>query len=333
VSSSEFDDVGNRWFAAMRTGDFAEAWRQTDRIELERRAREAAGTFSRQPHHLAWNGAAFEGRHVLVRCNHGLGDTLQFIRFIPLLRRRTASVTLLIQPQLVKLFAGCVDFGVVRNGWTDEPPPYEVEIEIMELAYAFRSTVQTLPRRVPYLPLAQISTCAFPSLGVGDCRRVGLIWAASDWDTSRSIPIEALAPLRGTRGIEFYSLQQGKSMDESRRAAFPINCLSQHTADATAAAAAMLKLDLIISVDSMAAHLAGALGRPVWLLLQHEADWRWMTDRSDSPWYPTMRIFRQHRRGDWLSVAQTVTTALQEFAHTSCTRVRARRSRRAHSRA
>jgi hypothetical protein len=304
----------------MRTGDFAEAWRQTDHIEVERRAREAAGTLSREPHHLTWSGASFAGRHVLVRCNHGLGDTLQFIRFVPLLRRRAAHVTLLIQPQLVKLFAGCAEFGTVRNGWSDEPPPpYEVEVEIMELAYAFRSTLQTLPRRVPYLPSAQISTCAraLPSFRPGDCRRVGLIWAASDWDTNRSIPIEALALLRGVRGIEFYSLQQGMSMDDSRRAAFAITGLSQHTADVAAAAAAMLKLDLIISVDSMAAHLAGALGVPVWLLLQHEADWRWMTGRSDSPWYPTMRIFRQHRRGDWLSVTHAVTKALHELACTS----------------
>jgi hypothetical protein len=304
----------------MRAGDFAEAWRQTDRIEVARRAREAAGTFSREPHHLTWSGASFDGLDVLVRCNHGLGDTLQFIRFVPLLRRRAAHVTLLIQPQLVKLFFGCAEFGTVRNGWSDEPPPpYEVEVEIMELAYAFRSTLQTLPRRVPYLASAQISNCAraLPSLGAGDCRRVGLIWAASDWDKSRSIPVEALAPLRGTRGIEFYSLQQGASIDDWRQAAFPITCLSQHTADVTAAAAAMLKLDLIISVDSMAAHLAGALGRPVWLLLQHEADWRWMTGRSDSPWYPTMRIFRQHKRGDWLSVTHAVTTALHELACTS----------------
>jgi hypothetical protein len=336
MSSPEFNDIGSRWFAAMRAGDFAEAWRQTDRIESERRTREAAGLFVWEPHYLDWNGTPFDGRRVLVRCKHGLGDTLQFIRYVPLLRSRARSVTVHIQPQLVPLFAGCADFGEVRNGWTDAPPPYDVQVEIMELAYAFRSTQETLPKQVPYIPLENVRSCTdvLPRRSPGGGLRVGLIWAASDWDTTRSVPIEMLGPLCRAGGIQFYSLQQGNNRADWRRAAFPITALSRHTSDVTAAAAAMLEFDLIISVDSMTAHLAGALGRPVWLLLQHEPDWRWMTRRSDSAWYPTMRLFRQHTQGDWAPVVDDVATALHQLA---CTAAHApsstRLQRPAHSRA
>jgi hypothetical protein len=335
MRSPDFDDIGSRWFAAMRAGDFTEAWRLTDRIERERRAREAAGLFVWDSSYLEWNGTPIDDRRVLVRCKHGLGDTLQFIRYVPLLRSRAHSVTLHIQPPLLNMFAGCADFGNVQNGWTDVPPPHDVQVEIMELAYAFRSTQATLPKQVPYLPLENIRRCtaALPPLSPGGGLRVGLIWAASDWDTRRSVPIEMLEPLGRARGVQFYSLQQGKSSDDCARAAFPISVLSRHTADITAAAAAMLQLDLIISVDSMTAHLAGALGRPVWLLLQHEADWRWMMKRSDSPWYPTMRVFRQHTQGHWNAVVHDVATALHQVACMPAHASPNTEHRRAHSRA
>src|SRR5205814_1293816 len=117
---------------------------------------------------------------------------------------------------------------------------------------------------------------------------VGLIWAASDWDPSRSIPLCSLAPLRELERVRFYSLQQGAPARDYSHAPFPLCALSPYTEDVITAARAMLELDLIIAVDAMGAHLAGALGRPVWVLLKHEADWRWMNERSDSPWYPTM---------------------------------------------
>jgi hypothetical protein len=315
----EFDDVGSRWFKAMRRGDFEAAWQQTDRIELDRRARLAAGTFSRQAQHLVWDGTPFDSRDVLVRCEHGLGDTIQFIRYVPLLCERAKRVSVRVQPQLLTLLAGCPDFGDVCNGWTAAPPErHDVEIEVMELAYAFRSTLATLPAEVPYLPHAHIAarTAELPRFAGGGALRVGLLWAASEWDTSRSIPIDALEPLGAIRGVRFYSLQQGASAKDRQRAPFPIEPLSNHTADVASAAAAMLELDLVITVDSMAAHLAGALARPVWVLLQHDADWRWMTQRSDSPWYPTMRLFRQRAPGDWRSVARAVGAALADRVRT-----------------
>jgi hypothetical protein len=144
--------------------------------------------------------------------------------------------------------------------------------------------------------------------------RVGLLWAASEWDTSRSIPIGALAPLCAVRGVRYYSLQQGDRGGEWQHAPLPVSPLSSHTTAVEAAAAAMLALDLIITVDGMSAHLAGGLGRPVWVLLKEQCDWRWMRERSDSPWYPTMRLFRQRSAGDWTSVVAEVAVALSAVA-------------------
>jgi hypothetical protein len=313
MTPSGLEDVARRWMAAMRRGDFEEAWRQTDRIEIERRALQACGRFTPQPHYLCWDGTAFDARDVLVRCRHGLGDTLQFVRYVPLLRKRARSVCVLVQPQLLPLLQRSREFGDVRSGWTNEKPPHEVEIEIMELAYAFRSTEETLPREVPYVSDAPLAgeERELPAIGCEDTLDVGLLWCASDWDTSRSISLDAFAPLRTVQGAKFHSLQQGTERAAWRNACFDIEPLHEHTTEIVAAAAAMQKLDLVITIDGMAAHLAGALARPVWVLLKHEADWRWMRDRADSPWYPTMRLFRQTRAGDWSEVIGRVVHELQ----------------------
>lgn len=307
-------EVATAWMAAMRRGDFAEAWRQTDRIELPRRARQGQAGFVREPQHLRWDGTPFEGRRVLVRCEHGLGDTLQFIRFVPQLAAIAREVHVMVQPALLELFAGAPQLGAVHNGWTQwwPPPPHEVEVEIMELAYALRVTAPTLP--APYPHLRDRAAGKLPIELPRDAGlRVGLLWAASDWDASRSIPLELLRPLLQLPDVRFFSLQQGDAGDDPRVTQLGIEPLSRHTADIVAAAAAVLELDLVITVDNMMAHLAGTLGRPTWVLLKHEADWRWMDGRADSPWYPSIRLFRQPRPGDWEAVVERAAAALAEM--------------------
>ena len=323
MTDAELDDVAQRWEAAMRAGDFEAAWRETDRIERQRRAWEARGRLVHQPHHLLWNGTPFDDRRVLVRCNHGLGDTLQFARYLPQLRARAQRVDVLAQPHLVDLLQAPA-MGEVRNGWTDQPPPrHDLEIEIMELPYAFRSTVETLPARVPYLPLTAVQTArsALPPWPRSAAFRVGLVWSASDWDTTRSVPLAALEPFTRVAHVQFYGLQQGASAQPHHEAPFPITSLSTYTGDICAAAAAMLELDLVITVDCMVAHLAGALGRPVWVMLKRDGDWRWMTGRLDSPWYPTMRLFRQRVAGDWRETGRAVAKALEVTANASTCRL------------
>jgi hypothetical protein len=315
MNESEVIDVADAWDAAMRRGAFEAAWRETDRIEAPRRADQAAGRLVPHPDHLLWDGAAFHGQRVLVRCNHGLGDTLQFIRFVPQLREIASHVTVLVQPHLVELLQ-CEAFGDVQNGWTDAAPPaHDVQVEIMELPYAFRSTIETLPRRVPYLPLDNVRAFAgaIPPLARDGCARVGLVWGSSEWDPSRSIPLRCMEPLAHVPAVEFFGLQQGAHAEPASEAPFALSVLSPYTAHIAAAAAAMLELDLVVTVDCMIAHLAGALGRPVWVLLKREADWRWMNDRADSPWYPTMRLLRQEREGDWSGVVRLVADGLRDL--------------------
>jgi hypothetical protein len=303
-------EVASEWMAAMRRGDWAQAWRQSDRIELPRRELQRCGACARGPQHLRWDGTPFTGRSVLVRCEHGLGDTLQFIRFVPELSRQARDVTVLVQPHLLSLLQGGPGLGTVLDGWTDDPAPaHEVEIEIMELPYALRTTLDTLPPPYPHLAGRTAGRLNYEWPADGKLR-VGLQWAASEWDSSRSIPFALLEPMLRIGQARFFSLQQGEAAGEALHARLPLAALSRHTGDIIAAAAAMRELDLVISVDNMVAHLAGTLGRPTWLLLKHEADWRWMEGRSDSPWYPSLRLFRQPHPGDWGSVVAMVARAL-----------------------
>jgi len=301
------------WQLAMLRGDWEQAWRETDRLEGPRRlAQEAHAKFERQPWHLVWDGTPLAGRSVLVRCTHGLGDTLQFIRFLPELSRICREVTLLVQPQLLALLQDAPGLGRVLDGWTNDPAPaHEVEIEIMELAYASRANIANVPPPYRYLNerLAQR-----PTLPQDGRPRVGILWAASDWDTTRSIPFAALAPVLEVPATRFFSLQQGRAASEPLlHPRISIEHLSPRTADVVSAAAAMVELDLLITVDGMPAHLGATLGRPTWVLLKHDADWRWMKDRADSPWYPSMRLFRQPRAGDWAAPVMAAAEALSAF--------------------
>lgn len=308
--ASPDNDVLPRWLEAMFAGEFEEAWRHTDRIELVRRRLQGQPGWQRGEHHLIWNGSDWSGKVVLVRCWHGLGDTIQFLRYLPLVRQRAKQVIVQAQPMLLSLVEGTPGIDVLLNGWTNDPdPPHDVEIECMEFPYAFRHTPSDLPAATPYLAVDRLRARGCP-VPLAEGFRVGLVWASSSWNTTRSVPLRTLAPFGRVPGVRWYSLQQGPEQAELSHAPFPITSLAPCTTDLADAAAAMLEMDLIISVDTMAAHLGGALGRPTWTLLKHEADWRWMRHRQDSPWYPTMRLFRQPTPGDWHSAIEQMAAAL-----------------------
>lgn len=312
MSQDELPDVSGDWLAAMRRGDFEAAWQATDRLELPRRSRQHQPGFERRPEHLRWDGTPPAGRSVLVRCEHGLGDTLQFMRFLPHLRAR--EVHFLVQPPLVELLRGAPGLGDVRNYWTDDPPPaHDVDMEVMELAYALRTTLPRLPPPYPHLQALLPSARGLDIPDEGRLR-VGLLWASSHWEPARSITLPELAPLFALEEVQLYSLQQGEAANDPLLPRLDVEPLHVRTADIRMAAAAMSALDLVITIDGMPAHLAGTLGRPVWVLLKQDADWRWMDERGDSPWYPTMRLFRQQRAGDWRAVAQQLAVALRAVA-------------------
>jgi ADP-heptose:LPS heptosyltransferase len=295
---------------AMRAGDFASAWTISDACL---RARLARGDPPHTgPRHLQsiWNGEPLAGKRVLVRCYHGLGDTIQFIRFAAPLRRLADAVIVWVQQPLMRLVrtARGVDHVIPLHDGTPDVA-FDANIECMELAHALRVHEHTVACAVPYL---------FPDLGKdrlprsGNKFSVGLVWRAGQWDDSRSIPARLLSPIAEVSGTRLFSLQIGPAAAEAAR--IPAQDLSSQ--DIEELAATLCHLDLLVSVDTCAAHLAGALGVPVWLLLPTPCDWRWMKHRTDCVWYPTMRLFRQSRPGDWQPVVEDVAASLRELADT-----------------
>ena len=290
----------------MRRGDFPAAWRVSDDV-LRACAHLPCAHLPRHEQYV-WNGADIAGRRVLVRCYHGLGDTIQFIRYAPLVRARAREVIVWVQPALVEILRGAsgIDRVLPLHDGTPEVD-YDVDLEIMELPHLFRSTLTTIPARVPYLHL--------PGPPVTQNRdhlrscHVGVVWQSGGWDPRRSVPLALLATLGKTPGVVLHALQRGHALAEWREEFGPVSGAD----DVAATARAMRSLDLIVSVDSFPAHLAGALAKPVWTLLHTAADWRWLEGREDSPWYPTMRLFRQERPGAWDGVIAKVAAELRRL--------------------
>ena len=277
------------WVAAMRCGDYPAAWAINDAVLAAREP--ATRDDPALPYHLrwVWDGRRYAGRDVLVRCYHGLGDTLQYARYWPGLRRLARSLTVEVQPELLPLLAHAAGPDRLVPFILDAPhQSLDCDIEVMELAHALRLPPDASP--APYL--------AVPPAVADAC--IGLCWQAGGWDADRSIPEAAFAALASLRPA--VSLQQG---------ATGLKVLNPDgTGDILATARLIAGLDLVVTVDTMVAHLAGALGRPVWLLLKHEADWRWGCNAT-TPWYPSMRLFRQTEPGDWAGVMAQVWAALR----------------------
>lgn len=294
------EDLGAAWMRHMRAGEWDAAWRVSDRV-LASHAGEPCWHLPRHQQWI-WDGTPLDGKRVLIRCYHGLGDTLQFIRFAPLAKRVAAEVIVWAQPALIPLLESADGIDRLLPLHDGEVGiECDVDVEVMELAHVFRATPRTLPAEVPYLhappaPLAKNGTLA-----------VGIAWKAGDWDQRRGIPYPLLAPLARIPGIELHVIQRGAGLAE-REEGFGVVSGSD---DPYEAARVMRALDLVISIDSMPAHLAGALGVPVWTLLHADPDWRWMRHRDDSPWYPTMRLFRQPRPGGWEAVIARVAAELR----------------------
>ena len=291
----------NEWMRLARSGDFEGAWCVSDRIRQRRRGHRD-WTMPRHFQHV-WDGSSLVDRRVLVRCYHGLGDTIQFIRYAPLLKAVARQVIVWAQPALLPLLRSA--HGIDRLLPLHDGAPaieYDVDIEIMELPYAFRTTLSAVPCDVPYL-------AAVP-LALGARRpRVGIAWRAGEWDTRRSLDFSLVRTLLEETHVCWYGLQLQCGADEHHAALHQLD-----TRGLLRTARAIGAMDLVISIDSMPAHLAGALGVPVWTLLPHHADWRWLSGRCDSPWYPTMRLFRQPRPGEWSAVIDDVREALGMYA-------------------
>jgi len=284
----------------MRRGDFEGAWAISDRLLPSIEDDEWI-----RPRHLQriWRGQELAGRRVLVRCYHGLGDTVQFVRFMPRLRATAREVILWVQPALIPLVQSVpgVDRLVpLHDGVPDAR--FDVDVEIMELAHAFRVTLETLPRDVPYLHPPG------PPLPHDGVPRLGIAWRGGEWNPDRSLPASLAHAIAEAFPGRVEVLQQALLPGEE--AWFEP---AAHDLSLDEAARLISACDLVVSVDTVFAHLAGAMAKPLWLLLPAETDWRWMQQRDDSPWYPTARLFRQAEAGGWEDVVRRVRENLSRW--------------------
>jgi hypothetical protein len=288
-------DAGQTWVQAMRDARFDDAWALSDAVLAARDPMLRDDPALSYHQRWVWNGQSVDGCDVLVRCYHGLGDTIQFARFLPLLGARAASVTLEVQPRLAGLFDGMAGIDAIVPFDPARPlPPRDCDIEIGELDFALRAPPSAVPP--PYL---HAPPAALPP------GTLGLCYDAGDWDRTRCVPPALLAPICELAPCVTL-VPEPTALDVRNPAGCPFDM--EATASLVAGAA------LIITVDTMIAHLAGAMGKPVWLLLKADPDWRWPPDEVDSPWYPSMRLYVQPRPGDWASVIGRVTRDLA--AHT-----------------
>lgn len=264
-----------------------------------------------------WKGEALGGERILLYAEQGLGDTMQFVRYVPLVAERGGDVVLEVQPALHDLLARTVGAArVIRRG--ELLPEFTWKCPLMSLPLALGTELDTIPARVPYIVPDTARVAAWRERLQGNTRRIGLAWAgnpAHPRDRLRSIPLELLAPLLNVEGATFYSLQFGSGAEQMKQLPPSVQLvdLGDELKDFVNVAAIVANLDLVISIDSAVAHLAGALGKPVWILLNKGCDWRWFLERDDSPWYPTARLFRQTTSGEWQEVVKRVEIELRQL--------------------
>ncbi len=308
----------NLAYLQLRQGRFEEGWQSL----------EARDWYRGLENHFEcprWRGESLSGKSLLIGYEAGHGDVIQFCRYATLLKDQgTARITLLCHPALKTLLATLAgvdqvlafDQDVPRSGWDYWTP-------LLSLPYHCQTRADSIPAAIPYLHASADRMAKWGArLPLGK-PRVGLVWKGNpkfDNDADRSIArLDLLAPLGAVPGLNFISLQKGAGEDEARQPPLGLALLHLGTdlEDFADAAAIVAQLDLLISVDTAMAHLAGALGTPCWLLLpDHMADWRWQSERNDSPWYPgRMRLFRQTRRGDWPGAIKSLKQALTSWAN------------------
>lgn len=310
----------NRAVARLQSGRYEDAWADYE----ARWTAQAAGRGERPDCGVPWwtGSEDLQGRSILVLDEQGLGDTLQFVRYVAALQERGARVLLSLRPALHPLLQDALPGCELVSGERITPPDFQCML--LSLPGAFGSSLATLPARIPYLRSRPALRAAWEQkLGPTRGLRVGVVWsggAAFGNDAKRSIPLEQFRAI-DLPGVQFVSLQK-EVRDRDLAALQAWDSVSHHGealhsfADTAALADLM---DVVVSVDTSVAHLAGGLGKPVWILLPHVPDWRWMLEREDSPWYPSARLFRQPAEGDWACVLQRVRRELQAAAARSGT--------------
>jgi hypothetical protein len=262
-----------------------------------------------------WDGKPFPNKTLLLHQEQGFGDSIQYARYVPIVKKLGGTVIVECPVELARLFATIegIDKVLIRGA---PMPKFDVYAPLLTLPKIMGTTLKTVPAAVPYLKPPELRTVHLP---VVDRRlfKVGIAWAGRPThrnDRNRSCPFSHFVELMGLPGAAFFSLQKGAAAEDLRKDACDalVMDVGQQIEDFADTAAVVQQLDLVISVDTAVAHLAGALGRPAWVALPLSGDWRWMRQGETTPWYPTMRLFRQKTRGNWDDVLAAVRRQLRD---------------------
>ncbi len=310
---AEAEESDGIWL--LRYGRFKEGWRK-----YEARYRTLLSkSYKRDFTQPQWYGEPLNGRTILLHAEQGIGDAIQFARYAPLVARRGARVILEVHPPLAALFDR-MDGVMMTVAFGQPLPKFDLHCPLLSLPLACDTDLDSLPAAVPYVAAPPNHALYWSNrLGVRRARRIGVVWSGNPKhrdDDRRSIPLDAFAKLLAPRpGLEFHSLQKD-IRDGDREVLQAMPHVRQHgdaLRDFRDTAALIGLMDLVIAVDTSVAHLAGAMGWPVWTLISAIGDWRWMLERDDSPWYPSMTLFRQERLGNWTPVLEEVARQLDDM--------------------
>ncbi|MEO0827419.1 MAG: TIGR03032 family protein [Cyanobacteria bacterium J06635_15] len=298
----------NLGMACLRSGDFHRGWAE---CEWRWQTPEFTPFNCPQPQ---WDGRPMPDQTLLLHTEQGAGDVIQFIRYLPWVAARCGKLILICTPQLLPLFENMSGIDELRTPGDISLQSFDAYLSLMSLPYLAQTTLETIPNTVPYLQ-ADASRCPLPP--ASGHPRIGIVWGGSPThgnDRNRSTQLQDWLSVLQVPDLEFYSLQKGDRVQELAQLPLdlPVRNLDPVIQDYGDTAAIVAQLDLVISVDTSVTHLVGALGKPCWTVLSYSADWRWLSDRDDSPWYPTMRLFWQAQPGDWAGVFDRVATALRE---------------------
>jgi len=302
----------NKSLLLLRSGDYEAGW---PLYEWRRKCPQLENRPERFSQPLWLGDRVLNALTILIHAEQGIGDTIQFVRYVPKLTEQGAQVILEVPPPLVSLMTSRWA-GVAVIGQGDPLPQFDLHCPLMSLPMAFRTTLSTVPSEVPYLSADPERRNAWRAhLGSRSQTRVGLVWSGNPLhssDAQRSLPISLRARFLPV-GCEYHCLQKEvRPEDRTALREIPYICIHDvHLTDFSDTAALIAVMDLVIAVDTAVAHLAGALGTELWVLLPHSADFRWLLACEDSPWYPTARLFRQTRRGEWIPVLEQIRDKLQ----------------------
>jgi tetratricopeptide (TPR) repeat protein len=290
----------------LAQGDYAGGWPRYEwRWRLKKRA---PRTHVQGP---AWDGSDLAGRSILLFAEQGFGDTIHFIRYIPHVAKRGGKIVLACQPEMLRLLQNME--GVAQTvPWTPPFPGFDVQCSLLSLPGIFNTTLSDIPAIIPYLRPDETLVRQWKArLAPDGPLNVGLAWAGKPDPTDRSAPAAIWSSLAGIPNVRFVSLQKWDAERQHQLVPLEVLNWTSELMDFADTAALIASLDLVVTIDTAVAHLAGALGKPTWVLLKSDPDWRWMLNRADSPWYPTMRLFREPRVGDWDTPMNQIVEALK----------------------